>query len=202
MKTNKFFILLAVVMLVSLTHCKKANAEKLAKPVVNTDTTVIKGDSLKSKTEYLQALGGWAPKKELKYFDANITDMKGNPVKLSNYEGKVIFLNLWATWCPPCREEMPSMEKLQKAFEKDDFVILAVSQGEKMSTVQKFLTKKPYSFPIFIDHANEVSSNYATGSIPTSYLIDKKGMLVAQFVGGRDWYSKDSQGLIKLLLAE
>ena len=145
-------------------------------------------------------MGGGMPKKVVKLIDANILDINGNKAKISDYKDKVIFLNLWATWCPPCRAEMPSMEKLQNKFKDRNFAVLAVSQGEDMKTVTNFLKKNKYTFKIFIDDKNEVASAYGTGSIPTSYLIDKNGNMIAQFVGGRDWFSKDAIDLINALL--
>ncbi|MBN2545374.1 MAG: TlpA family protein disulfide reductase [Spirochaetes bacterium] len=161
----------------------------------------INAAELKPETKKLiEKMGGGMPKKEIKFIDANITDMNGNKTKISDFKDKVIFLNLWATWCPPCRAEMPSMEKLHNKFKDKEFVILAVSQGENMKTVENFLKKNKYSFKIFTDDKNEVASSYGTGSIPTSYLIDKNGNMIAQFVGGRDWFSKEAVDLINALL--
>jgi len=161
----------------------------------------INAAELKPETKKLiEKMGGGMPKKEIKLIDANITDLNGNKVKLSDFKDKVIFLNLWATWCPPCRAEMPSMEKLSEKFKDKNFVILAVSQGEDLNTVTNFLKKNKYSFKIFTDEKNEVAGSYGTGSIPTSYLIDKNGNMIAQFVGGRDWFSKEAVDLINALL--
>jgi peroxiredoxin len=174
--------------------CKKIESE-------TTKTTNINDVSLsQTAIELINKLGGGRPKKTVKIIDAEIMNMNGKTSKLSDYNGKVIMLNLWATWCPPCREEMPSMQNLYNDFKNKNFTIVAVSQGENLNTVKKFLDKKNYTFPIFIDNKNEVAKSYNTGSIPTTYLINKNGNLIAQFIGGRNWYSKESIDLIKELV--
>jgi len=148
----------------------------------------------------LEKLGAGIPKKEIKYFDATFFDLNGKEVKISDYSGKVIFLNLWATWCPPCRKEMPEMEKLNEKFKDKNFVMIAVSVGEDNKTVKNFLSKNKYKFPIFTDNKRDIETKYSTGSIPTTYIIDKNGNILAQFIGAREWYSKEAISLIEKLL--
>lgn len=136
-----------------------------------------------------------------KMIDVTFTALDGTAKKLSDYKGQVILLNLWATWCPPCRAEMPAMEQLYAAYKEKGFVIAAVSVGEDAKTVKDFLKKTPYSFPVFTDPEGQVSGTYGTGSIPTTYLIDKEGTFLGRFVGAREWYSEDAQNLIEALLA-
>jgi thiol-disulfide isomerase/thioredoxin len=150
----------------------------------------------------IQQLQGGYPQEAIPYVDAPITDLDGKEKSISDYEGKVIFLNLWATWCPPCRAEMPSMDKLQDKYKDKDFVILGVAQGEDLATVKKFLKKNPYRFPIFTDTKGRVGMAYSTGSIPTSYLIDRNGNIVAQFVGAREWHAPEMWELIDQLLTK
>jgi len=145
-------------------------------------------------------LQGGVPSKEIKYIDGELLSLNNKKVKLSNYEGKVIFLNLWATWCSPCRNEMPSMQKLYNDFKDKDFVIIAVDMGEDLETVKAFAKNNGYTFPIFTDPNNDIANSYSTGSIPTTYIIDKAGNLRARFVGGRDWYSNDAVELFRELL--
>lgn len=120
--------------------------------------------------------------------DFTLSGPDGKPVKLSSLRGKVVLLNFWATWCPPCREEMPSMEKLYQSFRgRPDFVMLAVSSGETKAVVDQFLKKTPYSFPILLDPTGEVSAMYSISAIPTTYLIDAKGVVIAGIRGAHDW---------------
>lgn len=192
MKNSIIYIFL-ITLLISF-GCKKVDSAT----IINNKTDQITKEQ--SKMELIDKLGGNTTKKPVKITDANFMSVNGKNSKLSDYKGKIIMLNLWATWCPPCRAEMPSMEKLHNNFKNKDFVIIAVSQGEDIETVKKFLNNNNYSFPLFIDKNNEIAHVYSTGSIPTTYLIDKEGYFIARFIGGRDWYSKESIDLINELL--
>jgi thiol-disulfide isomerase/thioredoxin len=150
-------------------------------------------------TQLITALSGRVPKKTTKFFDARILNLHNKQARLSDFSGKVIMLNLWATWCPPCRAEMPSIEKLYNEYKNKDLSIIAVSQGENFDTVKNFV-KGSYNFPIYIDLYNEISKYYSSGSIPTTYLIDKEGYIIAGFIGGREWNSGDVKALIDELL--
>ena len=190
---KKIYLTILIILLM-FTGCKKGNSDTTKNDSSNKDV------DKKVIIELIDKLGGGKPKEALKLYEAEIMDLEKNKVKLSDYKGKVIFLNLWATWCPPCRTEMPSMEKLYNNFKDKDFIILAVSQGEKLDAVKNFLQKNSHAFPVFIDINNEVAKFYGTGSIPASYLIDKDGFIIARFVGGRDWYSKEAIELINALI--
>lgn len=120
--------------------------------------------------------------------DFTLTDKNGKKVTLSSFRGKVVLLNFWATWCPPCRQEMPSMEKLFQSFhDRTDFVMLAVDSQEPLTTVEPFLKKYGYTFPILLDTTGEVGSMYSVTGIPTTYLIDAQGRVIAGKVGAHDW---------------
>lgn len=114
-------------------------------------------------------------------------------VSLDSLKGKVILLNFWATWCPPCREEMPSMEKLhQKMAGRSDFVIIAVNvDKEGWPAVDGFLKRLPVTFPILIDPDGRLAKSYGTELLPESYLIDKKGIIVQKYEGPEDWTTPD-----------
>ena len=193
MKKCIFLIMLIPVI---LTGCSKKNSTS----AVESNIVEVQDTGSLDIGELIDKLGGGQPKTSFKYMESSFIDLNGNKKSLSEYKGNVIFLNLWATWCPPCREEMPSMEKLYNKLKDRGFVILAVSAGEDQETVKKFLEKNKYSFPIFTDNQNSVAGNYGTGSIPTTYIIDKEGFILARFVGGRDWNSPDAVNLFNLLL--
>lgn len=118
-------------------------------------------------------------------------DLDGNMVSLSSQRGKVILLNLWATWCPPCRAEMPSMEKLYNKLKNKNFTILAIATPtpprETREKIENFIAENGYTFPVLIDDSREISYQYGSGSIPTSWIIDEEGKVVARFVGGMEW---------------
>ncbi len=192
MRNSIIYIFLITIILTF--GCKKVESKTIKNVKTDQNTTG------QSKNELIAKLGGNTTKEPTKTTDAKFMNINGKNSKLSDFKGKVIMLNLWATWCPPCRAEMPSMQKLYDDFKNKNFVITAVSQGENLDTVKNFLKNNNYSFPIFIDINNEIARVYSTGSIPTTYLIDKEGYLIARFVGGRDWYSKESIDLINELL--
>lgn len=134
--------------------------------------------------------------------DFTLTDMQGQQVSLSQFRGKVVVLNFWATWCPPCREEMPSMERLYREFESQGLVMLAVNveaNGKQM--VAKFLQKTPHSFPILLDSDNIAQNAYGVFRFPESFIIDRNGVVVEKIIGGRDWMSGSIFKLINFLIS-
>ncbi|KGK88617.1 TlpA disulfide reductase family protein [Clostridium sp. HMP27] len=118
-----------------------------------------------------------------KAMDFKLKDLTGKEVSLSDYKGKKVFLNFWATWCPPCKAEMPEMEMLYQETKNSDLVILAVNLDEERNTVQKFINSNKYDFPVLLDTGNIVASQYEVVSIPTSFFIDKEGNIVDKHIG-------------------
>lgn len=118
-----------------------------------------------------------APDFEVEMFD-------GSKVKLADLKGKVVLLNFWATWCPPCRAELTRVEKdIIEKFKGEPFVFLPVSRGEKKETVAAFREKMGYTFPMGLDTDQSVYKKYAVTYIPRNFLIDKKGKVVKASVG-------------------
>lgn len=112
--------------------------------------------------------------------DFELTDLEGNTVKLSDYKGKVVFLNFWAEWCGYCKKEMPDMQKMYKDYEvdKDDFVILAVNVQDTRETIDTYLSDKDFEFTILMDTDGSVASKYYIQSFPTTFMIDKEGAVI------------------------
>ncbi len=133
----------------------------------------------------------------------NITfqTLEGNNVSLVRYRGKVVMLNFWATWCGPCRVEMPSMSRLQTKVGDTHFKILAVSIGENKSTVQSYVSGKGFSFQVFLDQTRQAWKPYATHGIPTTYIINKRGYIIGQVIGARQWDSEQFVSFFKSLTA-
>jgi peroxiredoxin len=123
-------------------------------------------------------------------------------VNLENLKGKIVFLNFWATWCPACRDEMPSMEKLYTKFKDKDFIMLAVNLREKPKTVRSFKEEYRLNFPILLDTDGSVSYRYGVRSIPATFLIDREGHLIGRAVGARDWASDLAFNLINQLTSQ
>ena len=132
--------------------------------------------------------------------DFQLEDTKGNQVSLSDFRGKVVLVNLWATWCPPCIEEMPSMERLNEVMAGDDFVMLAVNTEENgRSVVPAFLQKTPYSFPILYDDEGVVQKLYGVFKFPESFVIRKDGTVAEKIIGPLDWSSVETITYLKRL---
>ena len=118
-----------------------------------------------------------------KAIDFTLTDLDGKTVSLSDYRGKNVYLNFFATWCPPCRAEMPDIEKMYQKYKDKDFVVLAVDLGEDSDTVKSFIKENGYSFRVLLDSDQSVGQQYATTAIPVSVFIDKNGNVLAKRVG-------------------
>lgn len=133
-----------------------------------------------------------------------LEDMDEEKVNLEQYAGKVILLNFWATWCPPCKREMPSMERLYQKFKNDKFTVIAIDQMEDIDTVFSFTGQLPVdpTFPILFDKSSEVSSSYKVMGLPTTYLVDKKGRIRYRAIGGREFDHADIEKLIQRLMKE
>ena len=133
--------------------------------------------------------------------DFTLTDMDGQQVSLSQFRGKVVILNFWATWCPPCREEMPSMEKLYRDYKDKGLVMLAVNVDDNgRKAVEKMLHKTPYTFPILLDNKQVAQKTYGVFRFPESFIIDRNGVVVEKIIGGRNWLSGSTFKLINFLL--
>ncbi len=141
-----------------------------------------------------------SPPMKALYF--TLKNLEGSEVSLKDFEGKVVFLNFWATWCGPCREEMPSMERLWQRFKEDDFVILAVDLRESKGEVVSFMKEYGLTFPVLLDSKGEVGSMFGVRAIPTTYLLDSEGRIVGGALGARDWASEDAFDLIEHLLSD
>jgi peroxiredoxin len=126
---------------------------------------------------------------------------EGGQARLSGLRGKVVFLNFWATWCPPCREEMPSMEALYRRFRGRGLEFLAVDIQEDPEEVSAFMGEHGLSFPAALDRAGRISAEYGVRGIPTTFIIDREGNIIASAVGGRDWNTQAVVDALELLIA-
>jgi thiol-disulfide isomerase/thioredoxin len=136
--------------------------------------------------------------------DFTLDDMDAKAHSLHEYRGKVVLINFWATWCPPCRKEMPALEALYQKLGGESFAVLAVNQWEDPDHVFAYtgdLNVFP-TFPILFDPESSISEEYGVKGLPTSFLIDKQGQLVYRAVGGRDFDHPEVERLIRQLQAE
>jgi peroxiredoxin len=135
--------------------------------------------------------------------DFEIEKLGGGKAGLADYKGKLVLLNFWATWCIPCREEMPGMETLWQKYKEQGFVVLAVSVDEgSKSRIEKYSKMFNLSFPILLDPESEVSDLYKVSNMPTSFLIDGNGKVISRIVGTEDWSSPAAVELVEKLLSD
>lgn len=123
-----------------------------------------------------------------KAYDFALLDREGNEISLSSLKGKVVFVNFWASWCPPCVHEMPYIQAIYDQYQKKDVVILAVNvlateKGKDAAAVHQFLSEKGYTFPVLYDVDGSVTVKYRVSAFPTTYIIDKDGY-IADFISG------------------
>lgn len=119
--------------------------------------------------------------------DLSFKDKNGNIVSLSSLKGKVVFINFWATWCPPCIHEMPSIDQLKKTFNGDDNIeFLMVDVDNKIEQSTAFMTENEYDLPVYTPASN-IPTDFLDGAIPTTVILDKSGAMVSRMEGGRDY---------------
>jgi peroxiredoxin len=125
----------------------------------------------------------------------------GPPVSLRDFKGKVVLLNFWATWCPPCKEEMPSMERLHQRYRKRGFTVLAISiDADGAAAVVPFAKNLGVTFPIGLDPKMALATEYGVRALPSTFVIDRHGSTVAMAIGPRDWDSKAAHEVVEALL--
>ena len=134
--------------------------------------------------------------------EVTLPDLSGRQVSLSDFKGKILFVNFWATWCPPCREEMPSMQKLHTRLKDKDFLIVAIDLQESAAPVKKFLNEYELTFMTLLDSKGETGPLFGINSIPTTLIMDKNGMIIGVAMGPRDWAGKKSIALFEHLIAQ
>lgn len=145
----------------------------------------------------LAALGFQIPQTRIQAAEFDLRDLEGGRVRLKDHRGKLVFLNFWATWCPPCRAEMPSMESLYRRLGNRGFEILAVDLQESREQVQEYVQENAFNFPVLLDETGRVGAMYGVRNIPTTYLIDPQGAVLARSIGGREWDSEEVTGLLR-----
>jgi thiol-disulfide isomerase/thioredoxin len=117
--------------------------------------------------------------------ELSLTDLSGKPTSLADYRGKVVLVNLWATWCPPCKEEMPALETFYRKHAGDGFAIVAINDGDPTADVVQFVKDYGLTFPVWLDPTYIATEKaFKTLNLPTSFVIDRDGQIVLSWVGG------------------
>jgi len=186
MKIKKFYLFICLMVAFSLTGCsaKETHAEPAVSP-----------SSGSNRSAALGKLGFYVYEEPIDLPLSSVSGLTGNDITKSDFIGKITLLNFWATWCPPCRAEMPSIERLYDRMKGTQFQIIAVNAGEKRAHVVSFLEKNKYTFPVYLDESNDVSPIFTAQGIPSTYIVDKKGKVIAARIGAMEY---DQAALITL----
>lgn len=165
------FAILCVVVLVTYTSLK---VDMLSRPA-------LKEGAIKERSPISPMRGKQVP-------DFAFPDLNGNMVSLDQYRGKVLFINIWATWCAPCREEMPSMESLNQVMKGDNFKMLAISiDSDGKDSVVPFVEEFGLTFTVLIDQKNESTDIFKATGVPETFIVDQGGTIVYHHLGPANW---------------
>ena len=129
--------------------------------------------------------------------DFTLKDIYDRSFNLSSLRGKVVIINFWATWCPPCRAEMPSLNNLYKEFRNKGLEVIAISTDRSVQPVKDYLSKNHLDITVLIDTENRVSRQFKVFSIPTTFLIDRNGIIIERYLGEENWTSPEIKKKIK-----
>jgi len=153
-------------------------------------------------THSLNVLGVQPPKEEVEAPDFALPDLSGKKIQLKDFRGKIVFLNFFATWCVPCRLEMPAMERLYRAYRDKGLVVLAVDLRETAKPVRSFLRELKVSFPALLDEDGSVAFMYGVRPLPTTYLVGRDGKILWRAFGAREWDSSEARHYFAQILAD
>ena len=193
------FLLIGVV----LAACNNGGTQSTARAPIAAPTPLqaTSLDNPENVEESLTTLGFQLPNRRQAASDFQLEDLNGETVTLSELQGQVVFLNFWATWCGPCRLEMPDMEGLHQALGDEGLHLLAVNIREEPEPVRRFMTSLGLSFDVVMDVSGEVAKTYAASSLPMTYLIDRDGTILARAIGAREWKGPEIVQMFQALLA-
>jgi peroxiredoxin len=131
--------------------------------------------------------------------DFLLTDMDGNRHRLSEYRGRVVIINFWATWCPPCRAEMPSMQRAWEQLKKEGILMFGIDVGEDEDTIFQFTANYPVEFPLLMDQDSSVIGQWPVRGLPTTFVVDPEGRIAYRAIGGREWDDPELLVLVRAL---
>ena len=182
----RIFSLVLCLMLFTVSGCKKDSVQTLP-----TDTEL---------SQAMRTAGIPMPNTPRAAPDFSLNLLSGGNRSLSSYEGQLVILNFWATWCPPCVMEMPSMETLYQRFKDQGLEILAVNVGESTNTAKDFIDQHGFTYPIMMDSNFSVASQYGIQYFPTTFIVDRSGMVINMSIGFKQWDTPEMITAFDLLL--
>lgn len=147
-------------------------------------------------------MGVIKPKIAREVYGFALLDLNNEKVDINSFKSKVVFINFWASWCGPCRKEMPAMEKLYNKYKKKGFVILAINYMEKKEKAKSFIEEMQLTFPALLDLDGSVSKLFKVYALPSSFFIDKKGRIRGVAYGAREWNRHGAMEIVEQLLGE
>ena len=131
--------------------------------------------------------------------EVRLMDLSGRPVSLSDFRGKIVFLNFWTTWCFDCRIEMPHMQKLHQKFKNKEFEMVAINLQEPVSQVEQFFKDYKLTFTALLDSDGEVGAHFRITAIPTTFILNRQGIIIGKVAGPRKWDSNKAFALFENL---
>ena len=131
-----------------------------------------------------------------------LQDLNGADVNISDFRGKIVFLNFWATWCPTCVVEMPSMEKLHRKLKDKDFALVSISIQDSAAEVKRFFKQNQLTFTALLDSSGKTVPGFGIRAIPTTLILDKTGRIIGRVMGPREWDSRESIAMFEHLVDE
>ena len=129
-----------------------------------------------------------------------LEDLNGVEIDISDFRGNIVFLNFWATWCPSCVTEMPSMERLHRKLKEKDFAMVAVSVQDSAAEVRRFFKRNQLTYTALLDSIGKTVPGFSIRAIPTTLLLDKSGRIFGRIMGPREWDSRESVAMFKQLI--
>ena len=134
--------------------------------------------------------------------EIQLQDLYGTDVNISDFRGKIVFLNFWATWCPTCVVEMPSMEKLHRKLKDKDFALVSISLQDPAAEVKRFFKQNELTFTALLDSTGKTVPGFGIRAIPTTLILDKTGRIIGRVMGAREWNSRESMAMFEQLIVE
>jgi len=147
----------------------------------------------------LEALGFYVFDKPFEQPNFNVASLDGHMKSRLSTKGNITLLNFWATWCPPCKQEIPTIQRLHELMKGEKFEIMAVDLGESPTSVKSFLDQGKISYPVYVDPKSSLTALYASRGIPTTYILDKNGKFIAGIIGSFDYDNPEFVSIMKEL---
>jgi len=183
-----------------LASAKSPSSEPPAPAAVPAERARSLAPSTASLDAALRELDLVKPSRAKSAEDFTLAALNGGTFSLADQRGKIVLINFWATWCPPCLEEMPAMERLWQKHKDSGFVLVAVSVDTDPKKVVPFVTEHKLTFPIALDPSMGVADKYGVRALPSSFIVDKGGLMAGLALGPRQWDSRASHRLVETMV--